>query len=248
MKISKISLVYKKAPFASVMTMIFFIMFTVVYLSITVLSIEPYYFKGLLFAIPFGCFGVIAFLTVTGKNKIVTSFSSIVILSIVLGFASMLAFVFIALDAATTVTTDVDKYERVLKLTGYPNNSLIKYFPDEIPNNAKNIKFSYNPAFLQGSENYDLKFETNSGAIENYINQFSNIAKWTGKLSDIEAKTNGVLLSDFDFLDYNELPEDFTIYLINSMPYEQNNWNHGEIGLVAISKQKNEIIFMAEDW
>lgn len=88
-------------------------MFMGVYFSITVLSIEPYYFKGLLFAIPFIFFGIITFLTATEKIKIGASY------------------------------------------------------------------------------------------------------------------TNIVILAGFDFLDYRELPEGFTIYLIDSKTYEKNNWNHG---------------------
>ena len=39
-----------------------------------------------------------------------------------------------------------------------------------------------------------------------------------------------------------------TIYLIEGKPYKQNNWNHGKISLIAISTQRNELIFYAEDW
>lgn len=31
-------------------------------------------------------------------------------------------------------------------------------------------------------------------------------------------------------------------------PYKPGDWNHGELSLVAISEQRNEIIFLAEDW
>ena len=248
MKINKISTIFKKAPFPAIMTIISFVLFIGPYSFVTVTSIEPYYFKGLLFAAPFVCFGIITFFTVTGKLKIVASSVITAILIIVLGFASVFAFVFIVFDAATTVTTDIGKYERVLKLTGYPNNALIKYFPDKIPGNAKNIVFRYNPACLQGGENFDLKFETDSDFIKNYIDEFSQKAKWTGKSSDSEAERNGIFSGAFTTLGYTDLPEDFTIYLIGSKPYYPDNWNHGELSLTAISKQRNEIIFLAEDW
>lgn len=121
-------------------------------------SIEPYYFASLVFAVPFVCFGIITFFTVTEKLKIVASSAITGILIFVLGFA----IVFMSIELATTVTTDIGKYERVLKLTHYPNNPLTKYFPGKIPSNTKNIVFSYNPAFLQGGENFDLKFEMDS--------------------------------------------------------------------------------------
>ncbi|MGE4213638.1 MAG: hypothetical protein AB7E42_02520 [Anaerotignaceae bacterium] len=248
MKINKISMIFKKALLSAVMTIISFVLFIGVYLLVTVKSIEPYYLEGLLFAIPFVCFGIITFFTVIEKLKTVTSFVITCILIIVLGFASVLAFCFMAFDAATTVTTDIGKYERVLKLTGYPNNALIKCFPDKIPSNAKNIIFSYNPAVLQGGENFDLKFETDSDSIKNYIDEFSQQAKWIGKSIDSEAEKNGIISSAFTTVGYTNLPEDFTIYLIDSKPYYTDDWNHGELSVAAISEQRNEIIFLAEDW
>jgi len=50
----------------------------------------------------------------------------------------------------------------------------------------------------------------------------------------------------FSGIGYKELPEDFTIYLIDSKPYDTDNWNHGILRLVTISEAKNEIIFIAE--
>lgn len=57
-----------------------------------------------------------------------------------------------------------------------------------------------------------------------------------------------MLLGAFSILGYNDLPEDFIIYIIDSKPYHPSDWKHGELSLVAISKQRNEIIFLAEDW
>lgn len=248
MKISKISLIFKKAPFPAIMTIISLVLFIGVYLLVTMTVIEPYYFVGLIFAVPFVLFGIITFFTVTGKLRIIASSIITGILIFILGFASLCAFVFIAFEAATTITTDIGKYERVLKLTDYPNNSLMEYFPNEIPDNAKGIVFTYNPAFLQGGERFGLKFETDSNSIDNYINELSKKAKWIGKSSESQAEENGIFSSAFDFLGYTDLPGDFIIYLVDSRPYHPNDWNHGKLSLAAISKNRNEIIFLAEDW
>lgn len=248
MKISKVALIFKKAPISAIMTIISFVLFLGVYWFITVRSIEPYYFKGLIFAVPFVSFGIITFFTVKEKLKIGASSVITVILSFLLGFGSLFAFIFLAFDAATTVTKDIGKYERVLNLKGYPKNSLIKYFPDKIPDNVKNVVFRYNPAFLQGGENFGLKFEEDLASIKSYIDEFSQKAKWVGKASDSEAEKNGISSGKFNTLGYMKLPDDFTIYLIDSKPYEPNNWNHGKLTLIAISEQKSEIIFLAENW
>jgi len=187
MKINKAPLIFKMARFPAIMTIISFILFIAIYLFVTMTAIEPYYFMGLVFAIPFVSFGIITFFSVTGRLKIITSSLITSILIFVLGFAMLFVFLFITFDAATTTTTDISKYERVLKLTGYPNNLLTEYFPNKIPDNAKDIIFSYNPAFLQGGEMFGLKFKIDINFINSYINELSQKAKWIGKSSENQA-------------------------------------------------------------
>lgn len=184
----------------------------------------------------------------TGKLKAKNSIVITILLIIALSIAMFFAFIFIAMNAATTETTNIAKYERVLKLNGYPENSLISHFPEKIPDNGKNIVFKYNPAFMMGGESYNLKFETDSDSINFYIHHFSQGAKWTGKMDDSEAVENGILSGTFSEIGYDELPEDFRIYLIDSKSEGLVKWNHGTLSLVAISKERNEIIFIAEDW
>lgn len=248
MEKSKIALIFKKASFPAMTTIISFAVFVGVYWLVTVRSIEPYYFEGLIFAVPFVCFGIITFFTIKEKLKLVYSSIITLVLIFLLGPAMLVTLTFMIIDSATTVTTDIGKYERVLNLKGYTSNSLIKHFPDKIPCNAKDIIFSYNPAFLQGGENFDLKFNTDLDSIESYIDQFSLKAKWQGKASDKEAEKNGIFFGSFYTFGYTNLPGDFTIYLIDSKPYKPSDWNHGELSLVAISKQSKEIIFHAKDW
>ena len=232
------------------MTIISFVLFIVIYLLAALGTVEPYYFKNMIFAVPLICFGIITFFTAKGKLKIAVSSIITVILIITLFFLMSFSFTFLIFKTATTVTTDTGKYKRVLKVTDYPNSSLTKHFPDKIPDNAKNIVFRYNPAFLQGGENFELKFETDSYSIKNYINKFSKNAKWIGKSNDSKAEENGIFSGIFGNLGlgYGNLPEDYTIYLIDSKPYRPGDWNHGKLSLAAISKQKNEIIFYAENW
>jgi hypothetical protein len=185
-------------------------------------------------------------LSVTNKLETVDSFVICYILILVLGFAALFGLIALSFDAATTVITDIGKYERVLKLTGYPKNKLTKYFPDKIPDNAKNIVFSYNYAFLQGGENFNLKFKTDSDYIEDYIYILSRKVKWT--VNDSEVVKKNILSGGFYVFSYPDLPEDFTIYVIYSKPYHPGDFNHGELSLAVVSKKRNEIIFLAEDW
>lgn len=248
MMIDKKALLLKKAPFPTIMTIISCMLFIMVYLFLTVVIIEPHYCLGLIFVLPFISFGIIAYLSTTEKLNSIASTVITVLLIIALGFAAFVAFIVIMVSTATTVTTDIDKYQKVLKLNSYPDNSLIQYFPDKIPNNAENIKFRYHPAFLQGGEVFVLKFETDSDSIKSYSELSSQKAQWIGKTNDSLAEKNGIFLGEFDSAGYTELPKDFTIYLFESKPYKPHDWNHGQLCLVAISEQRNEIIFLADKW
>lgn len=248
MKTNKLLSAIKKAPFPTIMAIISFILFLVAYSFVTVKAIKPYYLMGLIFIIPFVSFGIIAYFTARAEIVPVISHIITILLIVVSVLIMFVTFTFISIDAATTETTDIEMYERVLKLKDYPENTLINYFPEKIPNNAENIAFRYNPAFVQGGENFQLKFKTDSNSINKYIKEFSQEAKWTGKVNDSETENNGVFIASFHALGYDKLPDDFTIYLIGSKPYRSMDWNHGELSLVAISKFRNEIIFVAEDW
>ena len=244
----KLAAIFRTAAFPAVMTVITFLLFVAVYLFVTVTAVEPYYFAGLLFAVPSFCFGVVTYFTAAGKLKKVASSVITGVAILVLGIASLYGFMLLSFTAATTTTTDVGKYERVLRLSNYPENALIHFFPDKIPDGAKDVVFRYHPAFLQGGENFELDFKTDADSIRGTVEKFSSKAKWTGKPGDAETKENGITSVSFSELGYQDLPVDFTIYLVNSKPYRPGNWNHGTVSLAAVSKQRNEIIYHAEDW
>lgn len=248
MNFSRVFSSFKKAPYPAVMTLITFVLFTCVYFFVTVRSIEPYYFSGLIFAIPFISFGAITFFTIKEKLKRKAAIILTSVLTVIVPIVMCFAFIFMAITAPLSTVTDLSSYHRVLKLNDYENSELIKHFPSKIPTDAKNAMFNYQPGFLQGGEGYKLKFSTDSNSIENYIKEFSQGAKWIGKSNHREAEINGVEMASFDSFGYNKLPIDFTIYLIISEPYKPFDWNHGKLSLVAVSKQRSEIIFFAKHW
>ena len=102
-----------------------------------------------------------------------------------------------AFDVALTKTTDVSKHERVLRLSNYPENELIAYFPEKIPDDSKNITFKYHLAILQGGEAHKLNFETTSTTIQNYINNFTKKAIWIGKLDEALATDYAIYSETF---------------------------------------------------
>ena len=239
---------FKKARFPAIMTILSLVGFLVVYWAMTMEAVEPQYLTGLLFAVPFVCLGSVTLLTAKGKLRSSVSVALAASLTVILLPAMLFAFAWMSMDAATTTTTDVGKYERVLGLREYPDNALIAHFPAKIPDNAKNVVFHYYPAFMQDGEVFALKFETDDDSVNTYRNEFSKKAKWTGKASDIEAQENGVAFGSFSEIGYDELPDDFIVYLIDSKPYHTGDWNHGIMSLAAVSGQRREVLFYADDW
>ena len=247
-KRNSLSLIFKKAPFPAIMAILSFILFLGLYWLLTFGSIKPYYIIGLIFALPFLTYATIAFYTSKGKIGKVSSAIITMTLIIVFVIATFMGLVFIAFDEAANTTTDIGKYEKALRITGYPDNHLTEHFPDKIPDNAQDLVFSYNPAFLQGGESLGLRFSIDQYTISKYLEEFSQAAKKIGKIPDRFTMVDGIYSSDFEILGYTVLPEDFTIFIIVSKPYESNDWNHGETSIVAISQERNEIIFLANDW
>ena len=66
-------LIFKKAPFPAIMTILSFLFFILIYMLVTMGVAEPYYLEGLIFAVPFISFGLITLSTVKGKMKTVSS-------------------------------------------------------------------------------------------------------------------------------------------------------------------------------
>lgn len=241
-------MIVKKAPFPAAMTMISFVLFVIVYTLLTAGSLEPYYLTGLIFSIPFLCFGAITYITATNRLNILASSIITGALTLLLGIAMFFVLILFGIDTATTVTTDPGKYEKALKITGYPNSPLTRYFPDELPEHADHISFYYNPAFLQGQENLSLKFESDPASLQDYLNLFSPDTIWSGKPSDRAGEDYGIYPGTFSVAGYEELPDDFTVYLTYSKSYKPNDWNHGALSLIAVSLEKSEIIFLSQDW
>ncbi|HZK33145.1 MAG TPA: hypothetical protein VFC60_01475 [Tissierellaceae bacterium] len=232
---------FKKAIFPAIMTIVSFVSFVWVYWVLTYKSITPYYFKALLFTVPFIFFGVITYLTAQGRLNIISSSVITGISVIALGIGFFFILMFLSFDIATTETKDIGKYERVLRLT---DDSLTQHFPKQIPKDAENVYFMHQPRFMQGGEILELSFQTDLETIQNYKEEFSKQAEWIGQ--------NGQApIQEYEFLTWGELkklPEDFTLYIFSSKPYRTNDWNHGKFSIAAINEKDNKIIFLMENW
>lgn len=236
------SSVYQRAPFPVVMTGISIVLFVFLNLLIRIMGLEPFYRYGLLAGILVLSFGMISVFTVSGRVSRSVSTKLSVATLLIFVFFSWGYLVCVAWDEATPSTTDVKDYEKALGFIGYPGNPAANQFPEKIPDNAQEVQFSYHPAIGQGGEVLSLKYKVDSNTIASAMRVSSKNAKWIGAPKSSEAKSMGV------YDEFSELPSDLTIYLRYSRPYRLNDWNHGKVGLTAISPKQNEILFLFEQW
>lgn len=242
----------KRAKFSISMTVVFFILFAGVYWFLSQRTIEPHYYLGLIFAIPFVSCAVVTYLIIKGviKRPCQTLIISMTVLFFVgFGILALIAIPCTIIHDETADVKDIGSYERVIKLSKIPAN-LIDVFPDTIPDEAKATQFYYHPfAIGQGGQEIALEFEADSDTINDYTDEISKRAEWIGKVGTRKADQYGVFAGTFYIFDYanSGLPNDYDIYVIYSRD-DSADWNHGEQSLIAISKKKQDIIYYASVW
>lgn len=253
MKVKKVLSKYRAAAFPAIVAGVFFAAFLVIYWFLTQRVIHPHYYLGLLFAVPPLYFVAIAYWSKRRIQK--ESYSMLTGTSaIIFGFAfsllMLIAIPCMMVHDEVSVVTDVESYERVIKLSCFQHD-LIADFPDKLPKDAEDAKLYYSPfAIGQGGQEIAVGFRASTDTIDGYLKRFSQQASWIGTESDAAATRHGVFCGTFSCLDgsVSGLPEDFNVYVISGKPYRNRDWNHGENSLVAISEEKNEILFWASTW
>lgn len=217
------------------------------YFFVTKASIRPYYMAGLFYGVPFLGFLLVTLLAAKGRIK--KAVLPLCIFLIVLFSVVMLALTFlISLHAATTPITDVRYYERTLALSHYPDNLAQRHFPPHIPEDASDVSFRFTQALAQGGKDLALRFRASPQDIEDYAEVFAHKASWVGALDAPDANDHGVFDGTLPLSDDAAPPADTTVYVLFSQPDQPDNWNHGIRCMVAISRQQNEILFLASDW
>ncbi|MFA5794584.1 MAG: hypothetical protein WC980_05895 [Candidatus Brocadiia bacterium] len=181
---------------------------------------------------------------------------------------AMLVWAFITMGAAmwdscTREETRVDRYEKMISSS---SGELLEHFPRKIPPDAKNVRFSYLPQFLQGGGHMQIRYTLPADRITELYGQFSKIKTksfFGGNINIHMNMENGMPTTDFYTNDFGNLspkeryqkmkfPDDYEIMIfdkiIKSSESVDGYWNHGESHGVVISKQRNEIIYWADFW
>lgn len=238
----------KKAVFPFVMTVLSLLGFLSLYWWINVISISYKFLSGLVFSIPFFTYLFLTFLTLKLKIKAKAANILIAVLIPVFAITMLFALLFLSIKEATTITTDPNKYERVLKLTHYPQNEITKHFPESIPEIAEDVKFSYNPQFLQGGENFTLGFKADVSYVKDMIQEYQSSCQFIGNAAeDLEAYGFFSHPTNRYFEDSN-IPASFDVYVIDSKPDHPDDFNHGMKYGFLVSQSRDEIVYFADSW
>jgi hypothetical protein len=142
---------------------------------------------------------------------------------------------------ATTEVTDTENYLDVLDEVRKSYGELVVHFPPSIPSDAQSVSFSFLPAFLQGGMHFQLRCSLPVRTISELYDRFS-------------AQTTKVSIGDSTPLfytggaDHINFPDDFEIMVFDEADENNRPANHGQGHGVAISRQRNEIVYWAETW
>jgi len=237
----KKTLKIEKIIFPAIMTVLSFITLLSIYLFSTSTMLNPLSFNSLIFAAPFFMFGIITLLACMDIIKINTSTMLTFILIPVLAAGTLFCSAIFAPENGRA-TDNITNYKNAIKRYKSSHDKL-NFFPSEIPKNTIDFKFSDESAGF--SSRFILNFKTNPEDIHKYADEFSAQAEWLGYEKEAGNRMPPV---NIDFYENHKIPEDFIVYILYSNPYQNDSWNHGEIHLVAISEQRNEIVFYAESW
>jgi len=150
----------------------------------------------------------------------------------------------------TTPDTDPGCYESVLERYHYPKTEWISHFPAKIPENAMNVYFHHLQGFLQGAMilqvRYTLPPEEVNSLLERSIGKAIQIRN--GQYESFNTLGPNEIPSTYLYVGPEEdWPEDFKVMVLDAEDYT-SNWNHGFSYGVAISTERNEVVYWATDW
>jgi hypothetical protein len=142
--------------------------------------------------------------------------------------------------------TNPDEYPQLLQ--EWKERGLAAHFPPVIPREARNVKFSSLPRFLQGAGWLQLRMVLPQMQVAKWFGKYSQSAmkSFQGGCKSDHANQCDVLSTNFHTSDTKEkeFPADYLILVLGN----QGSWNHGASWGLAISKSRKEVVWWAEQW
>jgi hypothetical protein len=171
--------------------------------------------------------------------KVITT----IILVAILLLAGGIFWVGYKLKVSTAVVTDASRYQEILAHLRGTDGGVEKplvtlaHFPGAIPSDATNVRFFYQPHFLQGGPVLQLRMALPENEIKQAI---EGILPATRPTTEPE-----IFFHIADNADLGTLPADFRIYVLGVNHSLGTNGREYEFG-VAVSAKRNEIVYWFE--
>lgn len=231
------------------LTIVFLAFFMFACFVVTQRVITSHNWWAWVFAIPWVCFAILTIWVIRRKIGTAVSLALSSGLAVVLAAAMFFTGSLLVFHANTKGTTNPNDYKRALENSGLSGH-LTAVFPREIPEEAQNVSFSYNPAIGQGGEKLVLKFTEEIESVQRLLDQFATKTIWHGSTADVRAQDYGIFSEVTSLADdaQDGLPADFQLYVFYAQPSRVGDWNHGENSLAIVSQARCEVIYYASKW
>lgn len=169
----------------------------------------------------------------------------------ILGFA----WTFYSLKKALEPIESIDQYHEVL--ANWKARGLVDHFPSSVPANARNVKFSSFPGFMQGGGHVQLRMELPEAEVKNLYDHATKTSKQHhdggNSVTLVNEREDGMRSTHPHTLEkgISEFPSDYRIFIFHAEPYTKGteyDWNHGVSKGMVVSLQRNEVFYYAESW
>jgi hypothetical protein len=165
---------------------------------------------------------------------------------------ALLSFALVGCSVEPRVETSPQKYSTLI--TQWTPTGLVAHFPHSPPATASNVKLSAFPGFLQGGAWFQVRFTLPASEVAKIYDDATKIAKdfydGGGVFESVNFKRDGLPGTDFHTSDNQHqinFDKDYRIFVFDAQRSGGNTWEGGKCYGVVISKQRNEVIYYAED-
>lgn len=232
----------------TILCMLSLILFWIIYNIVGVVLISVDRQVTFLFFIPPLVFGGIAMIAAYNRMSVREILPISIALAIIFSVSSIALGTFLWLQTSDSFIIKENQYAQALELVGYPSKATA-HFPDKIPANAENVQLRLQSAIGQGGTELSLQYTYGSPSdIQLLEDRLAVCTIWSGKPNAADAGAYGLFHGFTNYYPSEDIPTDLTVYIIYSHPYQKNNWNHGVLGYVAISKKIQNIIYYYSKW
>ncbi len=167
---------------------------------------------------------------------------------------SLLLLLLVGCSIVPPIETNPKKYSKLI--TDWTPSGLIAHFPNPLPPSASNVKLSAFPGCLQGGAWFQVRFTLPAAEISKAYDDATKTAKkfydGGGKFKSTNSPKNGLPGTNFHTSDNpkeSKFPEDYRIFVFAAQsPGGNPPWQSGKSYGIVISKQRNEVIYYAENW